>query len=110
MEEGELIGAAKFRTTKNGKDFIYELYLYFLDLTSEFRLVRRWYYQDNKSPPEVSKESPEWNIRDKEVFQKKIIQKKIINGWQLEKLELNNRFSFELFEEKDLLNPNYQNS
>jgi hypothetical protein len=71
------VAYARFEAEKQHGTFIYEMRLIKLDLTSEFKFQRRWYYRNWEKIPDW-KVSEEWNIADDKTFQHKLVQKRDI--------------------------------
>jgi hypothetical protein len=88
------IAYAKFLTTKEKGEFVYEMRLVQLDLTSEYILQRRWFYSNDVEQPTWRK-SDDWNLGDRRKFIRKFIQKRdimkfnLVESRGLDVLELN---------------------
>lgn len=87
MPEGKEVAYYKFITTKNDRDFCYEMRLLRFDPTQEYCFMRRWYYTDVSERPLWKHGS--WNKRNNLAFDRKVVQKRDIMGYQL--IEQNDR-------------------
>ena len=75
MEDGEIVSEETLTTTKNGREFIYEIKLISKKIRGikQFNIIRRWYYSD--STPPVFKIDSEWSWIQPKSYEDKIAQK-----------------------------------
>lgn len=82
------------------KPFHYIMELYFFDITSEYKLIRRWRREGGK---EKKIESEDFNTKDKMTFERKVIQKSIIQKWKMKEKYFSKEVKYNLLEAKGLI-------
>jgi hypothetical protein len=81
------VASYTFATIKNGKDFIYEMKLLFVEHTNEYCFLRKWYYAANENMSIWRHNG--WNRHEDRRFDMKVVQKKdILNYNVLKALDL----------------------
>lgn len=72
----------RFSTQKKGKEFIYEIKLVSFQATGEYRVLRRWYYPEEKKP---NWRAGPWGSKEEILFDRKIVQKRDIMKYKVDK-------------------------